>query len=344
MTEPKSTASASADPHADATWVQRAVNAIRRGFQREFGSPERRRLAAAIDEMNCRVSEHGCGEQCLAGAGPGGGTGRGACVHVRIAVLLEKAIAAAEIDNRFVAYDMLQCIERELVELMTSNERRLAFDAHVREAKEKLGGWRRSFVDHVATMHEVETARDGKGGEPPDIPVVTVRAVMRHVHQHSQNHQHKLELLTRRMTATTTVAIGCAVLVLLAILVPHVDPLAVFTSPSTTGDVVRAGALLGLFGGLFSMLTQHAGEARDRKIPEVRHALLAAAGRPAIGAALAIPIVLLFTAGLFGDREAPLALILGACFVGGFSERWFVSQVEGLVGAGGRTEGEGRKS
>jgi len=44
-----------------------------------------------------------------------------------------------------------------------------------------------------------------------------------------------------------------------------------------------------------------------------------------IGAAVAVPIVLFVEAGLVNLGQLSPALVLALCFVGGFSERWFVA-------------------
>jgi hypothetical protein len=241
----------------------------------------------------------------------------------RVAELYARANAAAERGDRYVAYDCLQQIECELVVAMSDEERWALGCLYAEEARAKLGAWRAAAAERLADR-VLQSAPS----------VVALQALMRNVHMAAQNRRHKLQLIEAQTPVMIGLAVASVGLLAAWALFGGFDWLSVDSYTVTPGMWLVTGVLFGYFGGVVSMLFRQYGGRLKGSIPELRHAWLITAGRPVVGAAVAIPIVLLLQAGLLNVGEVTPALVLGACFVGGFSERWFVGRLEKLEGRG----------
>jgi hypothetical protein len=72
------------------------------------------------------------------------------------------------------------------------------------------------------------------------------------------------------------------------------------------------------------------------EVTELRGGWTATIARPFIGAAVAIPIAFLLQSGLLNLGNVTPAFDLALCFIGGFSERWFIAQFDHIAGSADR--------
>jgi hypothetical protein len=91
---------------------------------------------------------------------------------------------------------------------------------------------------------------------------------------------------------------------------------------------------MGFFGGLVSFAFNWLRADLSARSPDLRTQRWLSFARPMIGAAVAVPIVLFVEAGLINLGQLSPALVLALCFVGGFSERWFVARIDRIAGGG----------
>lgn len=89
------------------------------------------------------------------------------------------------------------------------------------------------------------------------------------------------------------------------------------------------GMLAGGLGGILSMTFSLGRVDLSKKIPDMRLSALVTFMRPLLGAAVAIPVVVLVSAKYIEVKgfTHPLS-ILAFCFLAGFSERWFLRLIE----------------
>lgn len=232
-----------------------------------------------------------------------------------------RARAAAARKSCFVAYDCLQQIERELVVAMNDDERTALMGAYLAEARAKLDDWRRAAAESLAA-----TAHDGV----PPVPVL--QALMKTVHAARQNRRYKVELAQHQAPLLAGLLIAAVLFFTVWALAGGFEWLINEDTDVTLAMVLVTGVLLGFFGGLLSVAFSAQRESAAG-IVELRWHRAITIARPFIGAAVAVPIVLLLQSGLVNLGNATPALALALCFIGGFSERWLVAQVERLAGA-----------
>jgi hypothetical protein len=188
------------------------------------------------------------------------------------------------------------------------------------EAEEKLKAqWRRKAVECMS--------RAPPGGE--SVPLHLLRELHAHLSAAAQNMQHKLELFERSLpwVIAWLLATSGAVFVASAI---------VYRTGSPQPLVPWAASFLlgipaGMLGGILSMTFALDRAGVGAKIPDLRIARLVTFTRPLLGATVAIPMVVLVRADFvkLAGFEGPLA-VLAFCFVGGFSERWFLGVMQRL--------------
>ena len=88
---------------------------------------------------------------------------------------------------------------------------------------------------------------------------------------------------------------------------------------------IPAGAL----GGILSMAFSLGRADLTAKIPDVRLSRLVTFTRPLLGATVAIPVLVFIEAGFLKVEGFVGGLAVFAfCFLGGFSERWFLGVME----------------
>jgi uncharacterized membrane protein YfcA len=100
------------------------------------------------------------------------------------------------------------------------------------------------------------------------------------------------------------------------------------------GKLLAHGMLFGFLGGLLSIAFGRMSTDFGASISELRMNTAVTLARPFVGAAAAIPIVFLLESGVIDASHKSPALALALCFVGGFSERWFVDQIQRIGGKG----------
>ncbi len=241
----------------------------------------------------------------------------------RCDALLARATTAASERRSYVAWDCLQQIDRERVLAMSEDERRAEMALVLAESRSKLAGWRNEAAEALAS-----SAR----GEAPSVAVL--QALMGNVHAAQQNQQHKIALIRQQLPVLVSMLAAAVVFFGFWALLGGFDWLARDDVQVTVGMIVVSGVLMGFFGGLVSYAFNWLRVDLSARIPDLRAQRWLSFARPAIGAAVAIPIVLFVESGLINLGQLSPALVLALCFLGGFSERWFVGQIERIAGKG----------
>jgi hypothetical protein len=202
-----------------------------------------------------------------------------------------------------------------MVYLISDSELGALWPSLKAEAAVKLKGHRKKAVEDLA----LRTGRSAPAR-------ADVAEVLRQLHSTSQNYYHKIEQLRRQMSL---VGLFLLVLVLGLLLAAGLGSLLGFSQP--VSDVLALGTLLGLTGGVLSLAFTIARTDVTGSIPAVRTSFEVAAVRPLIGAAMALPIIVIFESGVVAvsgiDKKWIIAM---GCLLAGFSERWFLGLVEGL--------------
>lgn len=239
----------------------------------------------------------------------------------RCDALLRCARDAAASKSFFVAYDCLQQIEREMVALMNESERRAAFAVYRAESAAKLDAWRR------------DAARSLAEGVNDDVPsVAALQALMRNVHTAQQNRQHKIDLARRQIAALTVLLVAAVVFFGGWALAGGFEWILHEDVEATLAMMLVNGVLFGFLGGLLSAVFGLTKIDRAGCTHDLRGHWTATIARPFVGAAVAIPIAFFLQSGLLNLGNVTPALDLALCFIGGFSERWFVAQIDRIAG------------
>jgi hypothetical protein len=220
-----------------------------------------------------------------------------------------------------VAWDCLHQLDAEMLASMPDDERVARWHSMLAEAQKKLAGsWRKNAIDSLLT--------DLVDGQP--VPVETALALHGHLWAAAQNHQHKLELFEKRSLPSVTALLATAVFASLVFIVvvvtsPTLDWLRPWALVASVG--VPAGALGGILSAAFSL----GGTDLKASIPEMRLSRLATFTRPLLGGVVAVPILVFVHAGYLevANLEGTLG-VMAFCFLGGFSERWFLGLLESL--------------
>ena len=223
------------------------------------------------------------------------------------------ARAAGRQGRFYLAWDLLQQAERLLSPWLPEAQQRQRFACLQVEALEKLGGWRRQAAEAV-----VQAGFSAEG-------LVTLLEL---VHQDSQNRQHKLALL-QAQCATVLGLLAVALGLILAEAAQGgygwVWNEGLFGSEDLP-RVLWSCLLVGLFGSLVSMCFRLADTPQDHKIPQLRSSFVVLTLRAVVGASAAVPLVFLVHSGLV--QLGPAKVLVGASFLAGFSERWFVAMLD----------------
>ena len=218
--------------------------------------------------------------------------------------------------SRYVAWDSLHQFDAEILMALDGPERHARWCMLVSEADEKLKGWR----------HEAAKALVSLVGDQVPAPHI-VRELHANLVTASQNRQHKLELYQYQSLPSVGkllwVAVGAAMS--FELVVYSLKPAGLLPWAQALALGIPAGALGGILSTSFSLGRTDL----SAKVPEMRLSRLVTLIRPMLGATVAIPIAVLVHSGYLkvaGLEGAPL--ILALCFLGGFSERWFLSLME----------------
>lgn len=222
---------------------------------------------------------------------------------------------ACEASSRYVAYDCIQQARCELVALMTPGERSAAYHMLAAEADRKLRNWRQAAAQSMATLVEKE-------------PVAALQMLMRNIHAAQQNKQHAIEMLHTQRSLTVVLLLGAVVSFGISLAWLDVGWFGNSHGDPPLWQIIVTGVQLGLLGGVLSLAYSVIGGDVVASVPEARLRWEVTAARPFIGAAVAIPIVLFVQSGVLNLGKGNVGVTLAFCFFGGFSERWFLSQVD----------------
>lgn len=213
----------------------------------------------------------------------------------------------------YLAWDLVQQAERLLSPWLPEAQQQQRFRCLQVEALDKLGGWRRQAAEAVA-----QAGFSAEG-------LVTLLEL---VHQDSQNRQHKLALLQAQCATVLGLLAGALGLILAEAArggYGWVWNEGLFGSEDLP-RVLWSCLLVGLFGSLVSMCFRLADTPQDHKIPQLRSSFVVLTLRAVVGASAAVPLVFLVHSGLV--QLGPAKVLVGASFLAGFSERWFVAMLD----------------
>lgn len=218
-------------------------------------------------------------------------------------------------EREFFAWDCVGQFDRQMVYLVDERERQAIWLCAIHEAGEKLGGHRKKAVERL-----IESVGDGAA------PAATVEAALKQIQAQSQNQYYRIAQLRRQIFYVGLFLLVMIVGVVVAARMHWLERLW-----PNLDQTLELGMLLGLVGGVLSLAFTVSRTDETAKIPKVRMSFQVALARPIIGAALALPVVLIVDSGLItvaGVEKKWLVAI--ASFLAGFSERWFLGIMEGL--------------
>jgi hypothetical protein len=237
----------------------------------------------------------------------------------RARALHARARAAAARRTYLVAYDCLEQIERELVGAMDEAARAATFAVYLAEARARLADWRRAAAQALAEVASGAT-----------VSVPALQALMKTVHEARQERRYAEDIVQRQVPLLTGLLIGAVTFFTVWALAGGFDWLTNDQVEVTLAMVLVTGVLLGFIGALLSVAlgAMRARAAADTATLRGRGSITVA--RAFVGAAVAVPIVLLLQSGLVNLGSATPALALFLCFVGGFSERRLLARLEAM--------------
>jgi hypothetical protein len=240
------------------------------------------------------------------------------------------AVDYARKKQRYVAWDCLHQVDDCLIADMTGDgELRALWCSLAAEADEKLKGWRRKAGDDLQKL---------KWDVSP--PIAVARQLHGHLATSAQNMQFKLEIFERRtlpvlMTFLAAIVGGAVFLALLVILRKPSDAFDAFDASLVAwANALILAVAAGLLGGVLSMAFSLGRLNLKTKIPESRLSGLTTSIRPLLGAAVAIPVMVFVKTGYVAIKGLEDWVgIFAICFLGGFSERWFLGLMERFEGS-----------
>lgn len=253
-----------------------------------------------------------------------------------------------------LAWDCLQQFDREMVALLSDEERTALWHSIKPEARRKLEGWRKDAAEVLITAigenagtvarpaanpaagsrttHIDAFVAEGPQRLPPPSSAL-LQELMKHLHTQAQNTYHKIDLLRKLLpwllvllAATVVGVVYLSYRGMLGSLGGDIDGQDVFV-------VLFVGALGGTLGGILSMSLAIGRGDMAQRIPELRLSRLLLAIRPLLGAVAAFPIALLAASGVVQVPSlAPTQAVFMFSVLAGFSERWFLGLIERLGG------------
>jgi hypothetical protein len=272
----------------------------------------------------------------------------------------QNAQRALDRDRFEAGWSALKAAQRELIESYDETEALVEADRILREARDKLDGWRREAIEDAlssawkrlgdaARLRERVTMSLEALGDADDATAADlrdrVRAAMSEVPRrdqdeelaelrtrikaarqvldvHQDNTYLKLRLLSRHLLWA-----GVLLLVTLAVAVGTVAiVLGLGWSPSGDEELfadarsVLVVVLLGAVGGATSGLITVLNPGTQLRIPDVKAQRYLVLLRPLVGAAAALIVVAILQSGL-GGVQADARAALAVAFIAGFSER-----------------------
>ncbi len=212
--------------------------------------------------------------------------------------------AAASQGRSYVGWEHLQAAKRIAVAWMTDEERRFEALTRGEEATQKLKGWRLRTAEAISWGFVRD---DGS----LNVSIDGLRALMELLDGSAQNRHFTMHLVRRQLLVVGALLLSAVVALLFVDVSSHLR-----------------GALLGVTGALMSMVLVLRKPALSA-IPELRASLEISLLRPVLGATSGLVISLLLKA---GGTATDGAVFVAACFLAGFSERFFLSRLEDAVG------------
>ena len=235
------------------------------------------------------------------------------------ALRLSEAENALERGDVSSGWEFVNALDRSRIAGLPPEELAAVRVSVAEEVERKLSGWRKKAARRLLgdADNSGETAR------------ASVTEALYHVHSASENTFRKLAKLRNRL-----LAIGCSVFAFIAALLVLDAFTPLLSSADVPDGLLALSTACGLLGGILSVAYSAARWVPGRKLPEVRADFLVTMFRPVIGAALALPVLLLAASGVIvtpgGCQETSGWLVLA--FLGGFSERWFLGAMGKLDG------------
>lgn len=303
-----------------AAWWTRGAAAFRRGF----ASASHQRLRSALATYRVELGH-------LAGLPARNGAADPVAPHWYEAALelLARADRAAAQGDDDLGWKCLFAVQRlELYGLAERRPDRLEARALavLREAADKLTGWRREAV--VGLLGDA----DGGAGAARVDALYEASLVL---HEHYANEYAKLRDHKKLIAQLAVVAgLGVAGWLGLTLAWPGIFSVDVRAGGLSDPGLVLAVLLFGLLGACFSGLLRVFDASTGARIPRQLLGKLTTFGRLAAGVITALAAQLLLLSGLLPLRAGAVtpALLLVVAFASGFSERLVVRAVEGLAG------------
>jgi hypothetical protein len=263
-----------------------------------------------------------------------GVTTAGLQMCVRLLKQAKEAFAMGDVDS---AWMWVNELEREMLVAHSDEELEAKLISAKEEALEKLGKWRGSAVHKLlgataaSDMRRTETSSERKESlmapyKSRNSTLRMLKETLLHLHSNSQNMYRNM----RQLRFQLTIASLSVTVMVLAMLV--LNEMGFFEALGRhMQERLPMAILSGLLGGVLSVAYTVARADPKQKIPEVKASFSVTAVRPIIGAAVALPVLVLIESGLLNisDNER-MWVVLSFCFLAGFSERWFLGIMEKL--------------
>jgi hypothetical protein len=219
-------------------------------------------------------------------------------------------------DSReFFAWDCIAQFDRQMLHLVDEQDLRPIWLSLLAEAQEKCSGHRKQAVAEIARQVD-------NGG----LTRSAVETVLQHLQTTSQNQYYKIGRLKQQI-----IWAGWVLLILILLVLYWASRGLFEVYGPGLGSQVALGTLLGWVGGVLSVALSVTSADEKAKIPKLVSSFRVSLVRPLIGAALALPVILVVNSGLIqigGVDQKWVAAI--ACLLAGFSERWFLGVMTGL--------------
>lgn len=235
-----------------------------------------------------------------------------------------QSLLNGQIEN---GWKFLHELEREMVLVLDPMELEARFVSALSEARKKLDkqwrgvatqslGERYGSNEQVGAPASAEFARRQRD----------LQEILFHLHTYHENRYHKLDKLRAQLSVVCAGVFGT----LVAILV--LNSRGFFAPLDLDPTTLRLAVLSGLTGGVLSVAFSVVGGDPGRKIPEISRSFVVTLIRPFVGALIALPLLFFAESGLLNLGTGPVRVwaLLALCFIGGFSERWFLGIVRVL--------------
>jgi len=221
----------------------------------------------------------------------------------------------------FVAWDCLHLFDDAYLEAMDPAERSVHWLSLAAEAGAKLKGWRAQAAGVLIKGVDAKAAPS----------LVILRELEKQVATEAQNMQHKIEIFEKRTLPSLIVFLGLVDLGFALFYHRTMNDPAASKVLLDWAHILMLGMLAGGLGGILSMTFSLGQVDLSKKIPDMRLSALVTSIRPLLGATVGIPVAVLVSQGYFQIKGLdPQDAVLAFCFVAGFSERWFLGQMEKL--------------